>query len=309
MAFGVLCSGLWGVVPLGAVGLDDEVVLGPAEVGDDAATVEAQGDVDVGWCEAGGAEQVIDAVFQLAAGGGRLGGQDAGEARAAGAPGGAVELAGETPEVRQAHRLRAAHRPCQGAVLQPGRHVQQQPLRGRGGDAAVTPDVLGMQAAGAVHADALGRPASPEGHGDLRQAILHGQQPEQHHQGRVAEQPVRSAGLHRRQPPALGRQAGVADGVDAAVEAVQPSRGRPSPDGRLAEPAVEQLIEAQHPQLFGRPLGDQRVRFPSICGGRRTHPPSVPAPTSQNSTRLQHLTRPAVPPSAPGRRGGRGGRP
>ena len=47
LALGVVC-GLRGVVPLGAVGFDDEVPLGPAEVGDDAASVEVQGDVDVG---------------------------------------------------------------------------------------------------------------------------------------------------------------------------------------------------------------------------------------------------------------------
>ena len=47
LAFGVLDAGLRGVVPLGAVGFDDEVVLGPAEVGDDAAPVEVQGDVDL----------------------------------------------------------------------------------------------------------------------------------------------------------------------------------------------------------------------------------------------------------------------
>ena len=47
LAFGVVGSGLWGVVPLRAVGLDDELLLGPAEIGDDAAAVEVQRDVDV----------------------------------------------------------------------------------------------------------------------------------------------------------------------------------------------------------------------------------------------------------------------
>jgi hypothetical protein len=94
LAFGVVGSGLRRVVPLGAVGFDDEVVVGPAEVGDDAAAVEVHGDVDVWWWEAGCGEQVVDAVLQLGAGGGRAARQDAGEACAARAPGGAVELAG-----------------------------------------------------------------------------------------------------------------------------------------------------------------------------------------------------------------------
>jgi hypothetical protein len=88
LAFGVVGSGLRGVVPLRAVGLDDEVVLGPAEVGDDAAAVQVQGDVDVRRCEAGGGEQVVDAVFQLGAGGGWVAAQDPREARTARAAGG-----------------------------------------------------------------------------------------------------------------------------------------------------------------------------------------------------------------------------
>jgi hypothetical protein len=106
LAFGVVGSGLRRVVPLGAVGLHDEVVVGPAEVGDDAAAVEMQGDVDVWWCEAGCGEQVVDAVLQLGAGGGWLGAQDAREARAARAPGGAVELAGQEAQVGEVHGLR-----------------------------------------------------------------------------------------------------------------------------------------------------------------------------------------------------------
>ena len=47
LALGVVCPGLRGVVPLAAVGLDDEAVLRPAEVGDDPAALEADRDIDV----------------------------------------------------------------------------------------------------------------------------------------------------------------------------------------------------------------------------------------------------------------------
>jgi hypothetical protein len=64
LSYGVVDAGLWGVVPLGAVGFDDEVVVGPAEVGGDAAPVEVQRDVDVRRGEAGRAQEVVDAVLR-----------------------------------------------------------------------------------------------------------------------------------------------------------------------------------------------------------------------------------------------------
>ena len=109
-------------------------------------------------------EQVIDAVFQLGAGGGRLGGQDAREACSAGAPGGAVELAAQAAQVGQVHATaRGSSARARARSVEPWRHVQQQPLRGGRGDAAVAPDVLGVQAAGAVHGDPVGAATCPCG--------------------------------------------------------------------------------------------------------------------------------------------------
>jgi hypothetical protein len=71
----------------------------------------------------------VDAVLQLAAGGGRVAGQDAGEPRPARTAGGPVELARQTPQVREAHRLGAAHHPTKRLIPQARRHVEKEPLR------------------------------------------------------------------------------------------------------------------------------------------------------------------------------------
>ena len=213
-------------------------------------------------------------------------------------------------KVGQVHGLRAAHQPPQRHVVQRRGEVHDRP-RGRGGrDAAVADDVLGMQAAGAVHADAGRCSDLPVRHDHLRAAILHGPQLEQHHRGRAAENRIRAARLDRRQPPALRGQARVADGVDAAVHAVQVPRSDPASDDRLGEPA-RRTAPPETPRPSSqpptrRPAGEISSSYSGVFSPTRT---SVPRAASQNSTRLQHLTRPVVPPSAPGRRGGRGGRP
>jgi hypothetical protein len=129
LALRVVASGLGRVVPPAAVRLDDEAVLRPAEVRDDAAPVEVQGHVDVRRRETRGGQQVVDAVLELAAGGGRIAGQHAGEARPAGTAGGPVELAPQTPQVREAPRLGAAHHPTKRLIPQARRHVEEEPLR------------------------------------------------------------------------------------------------------------------------------------------------------------------------------------
>jgi hypothetical protein len=71
LPLGVVGSGLRRVVPLGAVDLHDESLLGPAEIGDDATAVEVHGDVDVGAREAAGEDEIEDTVLELRAGRGR----------------------------------------------------------------------------------------------------------------------------------------------------------------------------------------------------------------------------------------------
>ena len=86
LAFEVVRTGEWVVVPLAAVGFDREPEGGDAEVGDDAAALEVQWDVDVGVVGARGEDQVEHEVFELAAGG-RGAGEDLREfARAAPRP-------------------------------------------------------------------------------------------------------------------------------------------------------------------------------------------------------------------------------
>ena len=54
------------IVVVGAVGLDDEALLGPAEVRDDLATSDEQRLIDEGMDEAAAQEQVEHGVLELA---------------------------------------------------------------------------------------------------------------------------------------------------------------------------------------------------------------------------------------------------
>jgi hypothetical protein len=67
LALRVVGAGDRVVVPLTAVGLDDQALSRPAEVRDQAAAVEGQRDVDVRWLEAGIEDEVEDDVLQLGA--------------------------------------------------------------------------------------------------------------------------------------------------------------------------------------------------------------------------------------------------
>jgi hypothetical protein len=76
LAFGVVLAGEAIVVPFGSIGFDYEALGRPAEVGDDAAAVDSEGDVDVGWDEPGAEDEVEHGVLELAARWGGAGGED-----------------------------------------------------------------------------------------------------------------------------------------------------------------------------------------------------------------------------------------
>ena len=88
---GVVLAGEAVVVPFGAVGLDDQVLVGPAEVGDDRAAVDRERLVDVGTLEPRIEDEVEDGVLEFAAGGGVAGGEDLREVGDAAAGAEAVE--------------------------------------------------------------------------------------------------------------------------------------------------------------------------------------------------------------------------
>jgi hypothetical protein len=81
---------------------------------------------------------------------------------------------------------------------------------------------------------------------DLRAPDLEREEPVVHPRGMPAEQCARAAGLHRGQPAAPRRQTEVADGVDAAVDAMQVTPRHASRDPVLVETTGQQLIEGEH---------------------------------------------------------------
>jgi hypothetical protein len=56
---------------------------------------------------------------------------------------------------------------------------------------------------------------------------------------------------------AIARQARVADGVDAGVDAMQTAGGHASAHCASAQSEVDELAEGHHSVLRGRELGDQ----------------------------------------------------
>jgi hypothetical protein len=76
LALGVVLAGELVVVPCGAVGLDHEPLVGPAEVGDDTPTGDHERHVDVGAGEPAAEDEIKHHVLELRAGRRRAGGED-----------------------------------------------------------------------------------------------------------------------------------------------------------------------------------------------------------------------------------------
>ena len=113
------------VVPRGAVGLDDETLLGPAEVRDDTAAAAAQRLVHLGMREAATQDEVEDGVLELAAGGRGAGGDDASELRRAGPPPMAGEDGDQLADIDPMQGLSAACGAAEGAVVEARREVEE----------------------------------------------------------------------------------------------------------------------------------------------------------------------------------------
>jgi hypothetical protein len=65
LLLGVVLAGEAVVMPFGAVGFEDQVLLGPSEVRDDASSVDVERDVDLRCFEPRTEEEVEDGVFEL----------------------------------------------------------------------------------------------------------------------------------------------------------------------------------------------------------------------------------------------------
>src|SRR5215210_2902437 len=93
-----------------AVGLDDEPLLRPAEVGDDAPPVDEQRHIDERMREAGAQDQVEHDVLELALGWGGAGGDDGRQLAPAADRAWSVQHCGERPNRRELEELRLTDR-------------------------------------------------------------------------------------------------------------------------------------------------------------------------------------------------------
>jgi hypothetical protein len=243
---------------LRAVGLDDQAQPGPAEVRDDAPPSDHERHVHVGTGEATVVQEVEHPVLELTACRRRAAREHAREPRPAWTAVGAVDLLREKPETRKAPRLRAAHRPAQRPIAEDGREIEERACRRRHGDSAVAPHVSRIEAASPMDADA-GRSAARADDRHLGAPVLERQEPEEHPRTVAAEERPRSARLHGREPPALLRQSGVADGVDAAVHSMQPPGAKPCLHRIRRQPTGEKLLIRQDTMSVRRAPRDERV--------------------------------------------------
>jgi hypothetical protein len=78
--------------------------------------------------------------------------------------------------------------------------------------------------------------------------------------GGVAEHRAVAGRHHGRHPAPLARHHGVADGVHAVIQAVQPADAGAEADRRVAEPERQQLPASDDAVLSGRECRDLRVR-------------------------------------------------
>src|SRR3954468_5167913 len=176
LAHGVLAPGV--VVVGGAVGLDDQALLGPAEVGDERHVADAERDVDVGVGEAGLEDQIQDDVLEDAAGwSGRL-------------LGGRYQAEGLGLSSCSRQRLLGDFDALE---------VREGSLGGRGWNRSVDDDIT-KEGARSVGVDPSVTPAGGRRH--VREPFDRFQKAPVHGGGEVAQRGAPAAGQHRGEEPA-----------------------------------------------------------------------------------------------------------
>jgi hypothetical protein len=142
------------------------------------------------------------------------------------------------------------------------------------------------QGGGAVeHDPSTARPAGCGRDRDVDWASLGASDGPQRRGAPVAENCSFAAGEHSRHPPALSREAPVPDGINTAMNAVQPSGLSPAPDAAGGGTGAEQLRPRNHAVLVTSNLGNHGVKPASVAflphtGNKSTSalisPPSSP---------------------------------
>lgn len=239
-----------------AVDLDREVGIGPVGIELVAGDIDVELRLGKGVVSA----EPLQSPFGLAAqevGLGLVGGQDPTQAVAADPARQPREGPLDGIEVEDPPHLRLVHGLGQTLVAEAVSEVHQCASDARDGNAADDRSVLVVDETRAVDDDAV--PVLPSvAHGDVEQR-RRGQQSLEGASRTVTQKGAGPAREHRREAPGVGRQAGMANRVDARVERLQPLALHPPSHAVPREPERRQLRPRHHPMLAAGQGGQGNV--------------------------------------------------
>jgi hypothetical protein len=217
LALDVILAGERVIVPGGAVGLDDEPAIRPAEVRDHATTVEHQWAVDIRRLQPGGSDEIQDDILEDGAGGCRARRHYTPDLRGPAPPAEAPERLDEIARAEQVEGGRLSNEPAERAVWKPRGEIEHGANRRRDENAAVVPNVATVHAPRAVEAEASIRARSRADQRDLQPPLLPLEEPPERRRGVVAEDGAWAGSQDRRKEPTLERNRRMPHGIDAAM--------------------------------------------------------------------------------------------
>jgi len=237
-------------MPAAAVELDGEALLSIQQVGVDLAAVEEQSGVDLRAVDAGAVEEVESVVLEVAPGRHMTAGDDCaqrGRARVA------KRAAHDVVELVDGHAA-LCERLADHAPQRIGRHVGgeiQRGARGRGhADVVAPPNVALVQRARPARPDPVQSATGAAAHDHLHVAVVPARDPPPGSRRPVAERGVVAAREDRRCHLTAHRQHPGADGVDAAIAAMQLPPPHAHGDRRAVQPAGRELTRRDHRVLL-----------------------------------------------------------
>jgi hypothetical protein len=286
----IALPGLMGPVELGAVGLDDDPLLGPNEVTlDPVAVAQVDPVIDARLREAEPPADSQECLFQLALSERAAHVvllEDRPQPRETGVGGIALELVVDGDEVEDAHAVRLVEHPLDGPPRQDSSEVENRSRDRRARDVVLNGDVAGRQAGRAVDVNPVTAAAGPAGNGHVE--LRSGCRP-QAMEGRgvaVREDRPGTARKHCRHPISLtGQKRARNEGVDAGVDAVEASPPHSLANGAVRQPQPAQLVQPENRMLPRRQSRNRLIHpnlaeFRDICSrfsARSRHATHAPA--------------------------------
>jgi hypothetical protein len=217
LALGVVLARDRVVVPGGAVGLDDEAVVRPAEVGDHAAAADRQRDVHVRAREPAALDESEHDVLEVASRRRGIGSEEAGDPRRAGAGRKAVRRLDELRHGDEAVSERLAEGAADRMLVEDAGDVDQGSGDGGHRQRAEARDVSSAECLTAVDAYLAVAPRRRAGDRHLWEPVIPDHDLVRRRRREVAEARVGPARQDGGEEPAVQRQSGVPDGIHAAV--------------------------------------------------------------------------------------------